>query len=62
MEIHRSDQPHKLADAPDTADSEFERKRERLAKLLGRLLARHWLRRQSELQDRSSTATEPEQS
>ena len=62
MERHQSDQSHEFADPSDMADSDFDRQRKRLAKLLGRLLARHWLRRQAELQDRPPSATKPKQS
>jgi hypothetical protein len=51
MSRHPSDESSEPSDAITTSDSEFQQKRERLAKLLGRLLARHLLRRQTEPQD-----------
>jgi hypothetical protein len=57
MDRHVSHQSNKPTDSTSSDGSDLREKRERLVKLLGRLLARHWLRRQTGSEGYSSSTT-----
>jgi hypothetical protein len=58
MDRQLSHQPNKATRRTNSDGSDLREKRERLVKLLGRLLARHWLRRQPESEGHYSTSRE----